>query len=209
MPRVLALDLATRTGCAFWHDGMPQPRAFLVDLPAGAELGTWLAALYDWAMPFVELEEVTHIALETPLIGFGDHNKNTKLISAYGVLCMIGARLPSKAEVIPIANATMFSHFVGAKPVSGKERKTRSVLAAHLRGWGKVTDHNIADALGLLVTCLFNLSPRPRTAFDIGKGVADTLFEPKGVKASDVKDPRGQAFVREAVRTAMGEEGAK
>lgn len=204
MTCVLALDLATRTGCAYWREGMEKPRAFIVDLPDGSEIGVWLAALYDWALPFVEMEEVTHIAIETPLIGFGDANKNFKLISAYGLMRMVAVKVTSRPHVEPIANSTMFSHWVGSendgqgKRITGTDRKNRSIMAAHMRGWGKVTDHNIADSLGLLVTRLHQLGIK--APFDTQRGTANTLFEGKqGVRIDKGAEARGAALVRSAL----------
>ncbi len=201
---ILGLDLATRTGAAHWREGMPKPRAFIVDLPDGAEIGIWLAALYDWVLPFVELENVTHIAVETPLIGFGDENKNFKLISAYGLMRMIAVKASSRPQVEPIANGTMFSHWVGRNDIKGPERKTRSVLAAHLRGWGKVQDHNVADSLGILVTRMHQLGLT--APFDIGKGTAGVLFE--GQPGTRI-EPTNQAAAKRVLSSALSFERAK
>lgn len=177
MMRWLSLDLATEAGVAYWGHGMPLPRAWILDLPEGASIGVWLAALYEWAIEFVNLEEITDISIETPLIGFGDENKNFKLISGYGVMCMVGATLG--VSVSPIANSTMFTHWVGSNKFQGKERKARSVVAAQMRGFGKVSNHNIADTLGVL-TCRLHMLGIKDVPWNIQKGMADSLFEGKG-----------------------------
>lgn len=189
MASYLALDLATETGAAYWRPGMAKPRAWILDLPEGAETGIWLDELFLWAEEFVRLEGITDISIETPLIGFGGEEKNFKLIGAAGVARMIAARATRerratndqgcKAELI--ANQKFYAHWVGSNNFHGDDRKHRSVLAAHLRGFGKVTNHNIADALGVLTYRLHMLGIKD-APWNLQKGLADTLFEQKGVR---------------------------
>ncbi len=183
----LGLDLATEAGAASWKPGLQWPRAFLVNLPKGADTGLWLWELYQWGIGFCRLEEVTDIAVETPLIGMGGEEKNFKLIGAAGVMRMIGAQLTDErraaggpvCQVTLIANSTMFSHFVGSNNFTGDERKNRSIMSCHLRGMGKVSNHNVADAIGVLTYRLHMLRLHKEVPWDIQKGAANTLFEGK------------------------------
>lgn len=174
---------------------MAYPRAWIVDLPKGAETGIWLDELFLWADDFVRIEGITDISIETPLIGFGGDEKNFKLIGAAGVGRMVAARATRerkasndqgcKAELI--ANQTFYAHWVGSNDFHGEARKARSVVAAHLRGFGKVINHNIADALGVLTYRLHMLDIKG-VPWNLQKGLADTLFEQKGVRIT--KDNR-------------------
>lgn len=183
----LGLDLATSSGAAFWRPGMPYPRAWALQLPQGAEIGIWLDALEVWLAGFMKLEQITEVGVETPLIGMGDQTKNFKLISAAGIVQMIGARMTresgTKVTVQFISNQTMVSHWVGSNEFHGKDRKTRSVLAAHARGFGKVQSHDVADALGVLTRLLWERRVAG-VPWDIQKGTVNTLFEkkPDGVR---------------------------
>lgn len=190
MTSFLSLDLATETGAAFWRPGMAFPRAWILDLPEGAETGIWLDELFLWADEFVRLERITDISVETPLIGLGREEKNFKLIGAAGVARMIAARATRErrgnnergcvAELI--ANPTFYAHWVGSNDFHGDARKARSVVAAHMRGMVKVKNHNIADALGVLTYRLHMLGVKD-VPWNIQKGLANTIFERPGVKA--------------------------
>lgn len=196
MSAFLGLDLATEAGVANWRPGMPWPRAWVLNLPRGADTGIWLFELYRWGVDFVRLEQITDIAVETPLIGMGDAEKNFKLIGAAGVIRMIGAQVTEERKerggapcsVTLIANSTMAAHHIGSNDVKGDRRKTLSVLSCHQRGMTKVQNHNIADAIGVLATRLHQLGLEKQVPWDIRKGTANTLFEPKGgVSQADLK----------------------
>lgn len=215
MSSYLALDLATETGAAFWRPGMALPRAWKLDLPEGAETGIWLDELFLWTEEFVRFERITDISVETPLIGFGGEEKNFKLIGAAGVARMIAARTTRERKTENeqgctahlIANQTFYSHWVGSNDFHGKERKARSVVAAHLRGFGKVTNHNIADALGVLTYRLHMLGIKD-VPWNIQKGMADTLFQKKGTPAPTKADKAASTRLLNSALSFDREKGA-
>lgn len=177
---LLALDLATRTGYALWTPGMDKPRAGIVDLPKHAGRGRWLRELYEWARPFCIDNQITHIGVEKPIAAMGNEDKIFMLISALGVMEMIGDEM--QADVRPIANSSMFVHWVG--PVHEEDRKIKdwrksySVAAAKLRGWN-VTDHNVADALGVLTYLTWLLEIK--TPWDNRKAAGNLFARQPGV----------------------------
>ena len=158
---LLALDLALHTGYSQWSPGMPKPNAGLLkvknekfaddEASKGRVLGVRLASLYKWGLKVTKEWQVTEISVETPLVGgsvAGHAAEFHWLISAYGVIAMMGAQL--NIPVVPIANATMAVHWLGTRDIEKKLRKTYSILEAQRRGFPNVQDHNIADSLGLL-----------------------------------------------------------
>ena len=179
MASICALDLATNSGWAWWSDGMPKPRAGNIFLPDTTDLGPWLSALYEWITLFGDKNKVTGFIVEKPLTTAGKEAKIFKLVSAAGVAKMAAFRCYATCEFI--ANKTMIVHWLGSDEFKGAERKQRSVLACHTKGWPNVTDHNVADALGLLdyhchknaIKVPWNTQPAPRGG----------LFTPKLVGA--------------------------
>lgn len=211
MASYLALDLATETGAAFWRPGMPFPRAWKLNLPEGAETGIWLDELFLWAEEFIRFENITDVSVETPLIGFGGEEKNFKLIGAAGVVRMIAARATRERKAdneqgcvaTLIANQKFYSHWVGSNNFHGDDRKNRSVIAAHMRGMTKVTNHNIADAIGVLTFRLHMLGIGG-VPWNIQKGIADTLFEQKGTRITKDNKVAGAKLLNKALSFTKG-----
>lgn len=218
MSSFLSLDLATETGAGQWRPGMPWPRGWKLKLPEGAETGIWLDALYQWGLEFVRLEMITDISVETPLIGFGGEEKNFKLIGAAGVMRMIAAQVTRERRLAGepschaelIANQKFYAHWVGSNDFHDDERKHRSILAAHARGMGKVSNHNIADAIGVLTYRLHILGMHKDVPWNIQKGLVNTLFEEKpGVRIEKSNKDAAARVMRSALSFDRAKAGAQ
>ncbi len=207
---MLALDLALNAGWAFWREGEPKPRAGLLEIDSGLSLGGRLASIYKFALPFVKENQVTDIAVEEPLVaanGVGKAAQFHWLISAYGVICMLGAQMRVNGvpiNVVPIANATMAVHWMGTRDIEKKDRKTYSILEAQRRGLAKsiiIRDkdiHDIADAFGVLSTRCAQLGICNSTPWD-SKRSPGPLFTGQ---SQGHKTPFGTRITADNKRTA-------
>lgn len=159
---MLALDLALNSGYMRWKVGDARPVAGLLEIESSLNLGGRLASLFKFVYREVREYGITDISIEEPLIGEGVPGKAKQfhwLISAYGVVCMIAEQVKTNGvsvNVMPIANATMAVHWLGSRDIPKHLRKTQSMLEAQRRGLkldsNKATDHNKADAAGVLST---------------------------------------------------------
>lgn len=180
---LLALDLALNTGYACWKVGDPKPSAGLLEINKHKEMGGRLASLYKWGLRFCKENGVTDICAESPLVaGPGSASEKFWLISAYGVICMMGSQLG--VNVVPIANSTMIVNWCGTNNIEKKHRKTMSVLEAQRRGFPKITDHNVADALGLLSLrcCQLNL----KTPWDSSRSPGPLFTDSHALKGTTI-----------------------
>ncbi len=200
---ILALDLASRTGYAWWKPGMEKPKAGVYDLPSEVNRGAWFKDLYEWAREFAGAIGATDIAFESPLIGFGDQNKNMMLITAAGLMEMVGHEISASTK--PIANNSMFAHWVG--PVHEEDRKGKdwrknySLLAAQRHGW-MVKDHNIADALGVLNYRTWQLDIK--TPWDNKKNPGNLFRVPQGVRVDKSNERAATVLVNRAMSFDAG-----
>ncbi len=204
---LLALDLALNAGWAWWRQGEPKARAGLWEIDPNLDLGGRLASLYRSAFAKAKELELTDIAIEEPLVSVaGVPGKATQfhwLISAYGVISMLGAQIKTNGvpiNVVPIANATMAVHWMGARDIEKKNRKTYSILEAQRRGLEnmivirKKPDHNVADAFGVLCTRIAQIGLCNETPWD-SKRSPGPLFTGNG-------QPKGTTITKENQRAA-------
>ncbi len=195
---LLALDLALNAGYAHWKQGDAKASAGLLQIKATPEIGPRLASLYKWALAKVKEWEVTDIAVEEPLLhGAGYANQFHWLISAYGVICMLGAQVRTNGvpiNVVPIANSTMAVHWLGTRDIEKKLRKTYSVLEAQRRGFPHVNQHDTADAIGVLSTRCAQLGLTNETPWD-SKRSPGPLF-------TGIKQPHGTVITKSNQRSA-------
>ncbi len=196
MTSLLSLDLALNAGYAQWTVGAPKANAGLLQIDPSLELGGRLASLYKWALVKVREWEVTDISIEEPLVGNvpGHAKQFYWLISAYGIICMLGAQIKTNGvpiNVVPIANATMVVHWLGSRDIEKKLRKTYSVLECQRRGFQKITQHDTADAIGVLSTRCAQLGLCGQTPWD-SKRSPGPLFtglpQPQGTKITKANE---------------------
>lgn len=196
---VLALDLAKKSGYAQWTVG-ERPRSGTFDAAVTEDIGKRLASLYKWGLKRTKEWGVTDIVIEAPITAAmpGSAAKTIWLVSAFGVLSMLGAQYGIR--VTPIANITMAIHWMGTRDIPKKQRKTYSVLEAQRRGFRNVTDHNEADALGLLSLrcCQLNI----KTPWESGKSPGPLFtgaHAPQGVTITKANEVRAAVIVNKVL----------
>lgn len=196
MSILLALDLSTIAGFAYWRPGMERPRYGRWELPAnvGDETERVTLALRRKMRDYHAIEsfEAGTVIIERAI------KKPTDKLHTLEILLGLAMEASTTARdlgAVPrvIDNGDMVKHWTGARDFPGKtadeRRKTRkaySMKAAAAKGW-KPADHNAADALGLLdyyvhlwkVAVPWDCRPCPSPAFlDLklaGKIVGDPL----------------------------------
>lgn len=148
--KILALDVATRTGVAEGRPG-EVPRLQTVDFRAGDDLSmlyanatTWLATkLRDDQPDLVVIERVV-----PPSGAMGHTNHDTTMISigTFAIMCGIVRCKNVRLEYAPIN--TWRKHFLGHGRLPGAQAKRQAQQRCALLGWD-APDHNAAEAGGI------------------------------------------------------------
>lgn len=159
MSILLALDLSTVTGFAYWKPGMKGPKYGRWLLPANVGDETELVTLalrrklhdYHALESFADGTVVSERAIKKPT----DTLHTLEILLGLVMEASTTARWLGAVPRV-IDNGDMIAHWTGSRHFEGKTseirreiRKAMSVLAARARGWSP-SDHNAADALGLL-----------------------------------------------------------
>lgn len=151
--RVLALDVATVTGCAFGVAG-DKPRAWEVDLGKGAADQARFAKAISFARWACEKFEPDLVAIEAPV---GGAKTSHLLVGMWA--CIMGEVHRCKTTPIKCDIATVRKHFLGKhltakhyphlKPAQAKLEIKRAVMnRCRVMGWQAETD-NCGDALAI------------------------------------------------------------
>lgn len=148
---LLALDLATVTGWAFWRPGA-DVRSGVCKLPrTGEDVGRFLCAFEDWLKPFLELERPARVVFEAPILTAGKTDINTaRKLMSLAAFTEVVCRRSGIRQYFEVNNATVRKHFVGVG--RARDRRTLKDLtldACRARGWDP-RDDNAADALAVL-----------------------------------------------------------
>ena len=165
MAPVLALDLATVSGFAFWRPGMARPRYGCIELPKKLqdhELHRERASLRRWMTDWDKLEPLKggYVVIEAAWVRFGDPDavdpEDRRRDSLRQVEHLFGLATEAattahmlRAEPRDTNHAKMMKAWTGRGDYKREPGKEASILAACALGWD-TDDHNEADALGLL-----------------------------------------------------------
>lgn len=169
---LMALDISTRTGWAYWRDGMPRPHfgTFVSDAPLGERATLyrrWIVqTLKDQAVSDVFVEGVVPVSgptnLDVMLWQYGAHVITRQVCHALGI------------PVEPIGVGTWRSFYIGTSrapkvdangtPLNTPSRrrtwlKRAAIAKSKSLGW-MVNDDNQADALGVLFYARHIRDPR-------------------------------------------------
>jgi hypothetical protein len=152
-PRILALDLASRTGWACGHVSDAMPRSGSVRFAReGASLGAIYSGCRQWLSDFVAAEpDVRLIVFEAPMApghmaGFTTAHIIRVLIGLCAVVEEFG-----HSHRFDMREARVFDvreHFLGSNRIKRKEAKSLTIEACNQLGWAPCDD-NAADALAL------------------------------------------------------------
>lgn len=149
--RILALDIASRTGAAV-GDASGAPRLLTFGVPPAVDdaLGRRFAAFANWLSDLVTVEKPDVLAFEAPLI-VGGNSGTTRPTSAQTIRLLFG--LVSIAELIAYQRdiecwechiQTVRKFFCG----DGRAKKDQVIATAVARGW-MPADDNQADAAAI------------------------------------------------------------
>ena len=154
LPKILALDLATRLG---WACGSPdgEPRYGTKVLPStGEEIGRFADAYDEWLLDMITLESPALVVFEAPFVG-GTGNANTarKLMG----LCWQTEIACYRRQIrcMEHGNTSVKKMFAG----NGRAEKGEMIAAAERMGWNPKNDHE-ADALGLWACAVHEKAPK-------------------------------------------------
>jgi hypothetical protein len=125
---------------------MEKPRGGVHQLPKGMDVGPWLSNFEAWLSEFCSVAKPDIVIIEMAIAS--GEVEVMKPISINGVAQMVAYRVGARCETI--ANSSVMKFWLGSARIPKEERKTRSICSANMRGWRNVTDHNLADSLGLL-----------------------------------------------------------
>lgn len=150
---------------AWWRPGMDRPKGTTIDMPDTRDIGIWSNAFRQWALPFMKMQGVTHVASEAPMLAVhlpkdeqGDpipgrrgHIDMNVVVFHVGILVTI-EQVRAELELPPVRRCVRSSvalHFTGSGKGKRDELKRRCIVQCQSQGW-PVTDDNLADACGVL-----------------------------------------------------------
>lgn len=154
LPKILALDLATRLG---WACGSPdeEPHYGSKLLPStGAEIGRFGDAYDQWILDMITLENPALVVFEAPFVsGTGNANTARKLMG----LCWQTEIACYRRQIrcMEHNNSSVKKMFAG----NGRAEKGEMIAAAQRLGWDP-KDDNAADALGLWACAVHEKAPK-------------------------------------------------
>ncbi|GJE13669.1 hypothetical protein [Methylobacterium longum] len=162
LPKILALDLATKTG---WAVGSPdsEPRYGTKVLPSTYEdIGRFAAAYNEWLLDMITLESPALIVFEAPILA-----GQTTLTTAR----KLGGLAWHTEFVCNLRQVRCAEHHLQSVKKffagSGCADKTAMIEAARRHGWDP-KDDNAADALGLWACTVHEKAPQHGKRFALG-----------------------------------------
>lgn len=148
----LIIDGGSTCGWALVKEGMLKPRAGEVEMPDTKNIGRFCNAFAEWMIPFCQLEGVTEVGVEAPIIS--DHGGSgvnvhevDKLFGIVHAVEMAADRLGIRCE--RISRGTVCKHVSGTGKGTRRQLKTYCMLACQRKGW-KTASEDIADAMATL-----------------------------------------------------------
>jgi crossover junction endodeoxyribonuclease RuvC len=152
-PRILALDLASRTGWAVGDptDARPASGSIRFATP-GASLGTVYSGCRQWLSDFVAADpEIRLIVFEAPMAPQHMAGVTTAHIIRILIgLCAVTEEFAYSRglDVREAKVSDVREHFLGTNRIKRKEAKASTIASCHRLGWAPADD-NAADALAL------------------------------------------------------------
>lgn len=143
-PSVLAIDLATSTGWAFYRAGDDKPSYGLLRLQGGDE-GDVLNRYGRWLHGAIAVHRPSRIVFEAPFV------QNVNAVARLFGLAAVTQFLAKNNDrtAYKVTPAEWRKHFLGAGNGGRADLKKAVMGGCELRGWAPADD-NVADALGVL-----------------------------------------------------------
>lgn len=159
-PVILALDPATKTGCAIGElGGIPK----LTSIAMSDGVGDKHEDVYGRAARWITNKIIAHrpvvMAIETPpyMVGKSNHNTTLVLIGVYAV--MTGIARANDVTVWPVSVATWRKHTLGTSKLGGRaEAKQAMIKLCRQLGWS-APDDNASDAAGIFIWAAAKFAP--------------------------------------------------
>lgn len=153
-PRVLALDVATKTGWAIGNTSDNRPVSSTQRIaPPGSSAGFLFLNFAKWLTDLMKVDRPDIVFFEAPLdprwVKSGRTNMQTvrRLMTMAGLVEMVcegrGIYDVREADVPDVRH-----HFLGTRSMKGERAKRMTLNKCHTLGWEPVDD-NAADALAL------------------------------------------------------------
>ena len=148
MSGLLALDVATRTGWAFWRPGEKIESGVLRLPPASRGLGRSLCKYDAWLSSRLYHFTPDLVVFQAPILPKNSQIQTLRtLYSLAGLTELLCDR--HNIECREAKNSEVLKHFTGSAGGKREARKERVIAACEVRGW-KPEDDNEADALAIL-----------------------------------------------------------
>lgn len=164
--RALSLDLATETGWASGDTLIGEPKFGLWRGPStGVELGPFLTSFAQWLNGKCVEDEIEIIIFEEPIMPNGMTNLQTllKLYNLVGTAERVAHH--RKIPVRQVAAGTWKKSFCGKAGFGKSAKPYPPIMKCREYGW-QVSNHNVADGLGIWVHACRILSPKAAERFD-------------------------------------------
>jgi len=162
LPKILALDLATRLG---WAGGSPdgEPSYGTKVLPAtGEDIGRFAQAYNEWLLDMITLESPALIVFEAPILAGKTTPATARKLMGLAWHTEFCCRLRDiRCAEHHLQSVKKF--FAG----HGNADKAAMIAAAQRQGWSP-RDDNAADALGLWAATVHERAPRYAERFKLG-----------------------------------------
>lgn len=171
MASVLALDIATRTGFAFWKPGELRPLSGVKQMPeTGEDVGRMLDVYWGWLDCLLGKHWPDVVCLEAPIVG-SDRVKvvNEKIVRTKRANIWTEVKLHSMCGVTEVLclragakyyrahHSSVLAHFVGNGRLGRAKGKAAVLERCQRLGWEAIDD-NAADALAVLDYSLHKLN---------------------------------------------------
>lgn len=149
----VGLDLATRSGVAFWLPAWDKPRSLVLRLPEGDDGAAFAKLHLQLAELHRTVAEIKVVACEQPMVPQGRAGETT--FRTIGRLIGLHAHAQSFAHAVrarfwSVNQSSWRKHFLGrGAGADSATFKACSVDLCRRLGWNP-PDHNAADALGVL-----------------------------------------------------------
>jgi Holliday junction resolvasome RuvABC endonuclease subunit len=154
MSGLFALDLAGRTGFAFWAPGQPRPVSGSFSLPeTGLNYGRYLAALDRFLNDHFTAHRPARVIYEAPIIRVRGGHSATSMHTAIKLMNLAGHTefvcFQREIPCFSVNHNTVMKHFVGHGNLSRKAGKARCLERCRDLGWDPDNDDE-ADAMAII-----------------------------------------------------------
>ena len=144
---ILALDVATQTGWAKWHNQVTSVGTVTFG-KRGTPLVRVLARYRDWLVDQLDGGDFQAVAFEAPYIGPHTHQATARVLLGLAAVTELVCD-DHDVRCLEANNSSVLLHFTGKGGGKRKDKKARTIEACNDRGFHPQNEDE-ADALGIL-----------------------------------------------------------